>query len=137
MQGNQDHYQHLTINIANRPGVVFIAPTQLLSTKPELRFNASSALGVSKICDSESLRKWSWQERIFLTHFNPILHFHTSWKRRFLTFSGGIEMWQWTKMGEHFSLINYFAKTIRHQVFILWHFSSILGHLMFLGFIAF
>ena len=38
-----------------------------------------------------------------LTHFSPMLHFHTSWKRQetigFLMFSGGIEMWHWSKMG--------------------------------------
>ena len=31
-----------------------------------------------------------------LTHFSPMSHFYTPWKR---TFSGGIEMWHWTKMG--------------------------------------
>ena len=38
-----------------------------------------------------------------LTHFSPRPHFHTPWKRQktygFLTFSGGIKMWHWTKMG--------------------------------------
>ena len=38
-----------------------------------------------------------------LTHFSPVSHFYTPWKRQktkgFLTFSGGIEMWHWTKMG--------------------------------------
>ena len=37
-----------------------------------------------------------------LTHFSPMSHFYTPWKRQktigFLTFSG-IEMWHWTKMG--------------------------------------
>ena len=37
-----------------------------------------------------------------LTHFSPVSHFYTPWKRQrtfgFLTFSGGIEMWRWTKM---------------------------------------
>ena len=33
-----------------------------------------------------------------LTHFSPVLHLYTPWKRQsFLTFSGGIEMWHWTK----------------------------------------
>ena len=36
-----------------------------------------------------------------LIHFSPMLHFYTPWKRQktigFLTFSGGIEMWHWTK----------------------------------------
>ena len=38
-----------------------------------------------------------------LTHFSRVSHFYTPWKRQktkdFLTFSGGIEMWHWTKMG--------------------------------------
>ena len=38
-----------------------------------------------------------------LTHFSPVSHFYTPWKRQktkgFLTLSGGIEMWHWTKMG--------------------------------------
>ena len=37
-----------------------------------------------------------------LTHFSPMSHFYTSWKRQktigFLRFSGGLEMWHWTKM---------------------------------------
>ena len=39
---------------------------------------------------------------VFLTHFSPVSHFYTPWKRQkifgFLTFLGGIEMWHWTKM---------------------------------------
>ena len=38
-----------------------------------------------------------------LTHFSPVSHFYTPWKRQktksFQTFSGGIETWHWTKMG--------------------------------------
>ena len=38
-----------------------------------------------------------------LTHFSPVSHFYTPWKRQktfgFLTFSGAIEMWHCTKMG--------------------------------------
>ena len=37
-----------------------------------------------------------------LTHFSPISDFYTPWKRQktygFLKFSGGIDMWHWTKM---------------------------------------
>ena len=37
-----------------------------------------------------------------LTHFSPVSHFYTPWKRQetfgFLTFSGGMEMWHWTKI---------------------------------------
>ena len=40
---------------------------------------------------------------MFLTHFSPVSHFYAPWKRQktkgFLTFSGSIEMWHWTKMG--------------------------------------
>ena len=38
-----------------------------------------------------------------LNHFSQVSHFYTSWKRQktfgFLTFSGSIEMWHWTKVG--------------------------------------
>ena len=44
-----------------------------------------------------------WALNWFLTHYSPVSHFYTPWKRQetfgFLTFSGGIEMWHWTKMG--------------------------------------
>ena len=40
---------------------------------------------------------------LMLTHFSSVSHFYTLWKRQktfgFLAFSGGIEMWHWTKMG--------------------------------------
>ena len=43
-----------------------------------------------------------------LTHLSPLWHFYTSWKRQktygILTFSGGIEMWHWTKMGKWSSI---------------------------------
>ena len=39
----------------------------------------------------------------WLSHFSPMLHFYTPWKCQktfeFLTFSGGIEMEHWAKMG--------------------------------------
>ena len=39
----------------------------------------------------------------YLTHFTPLPHFYSLWKRQktfgFLTFSGAIEMWHWTKKG--------------------------------------
>ena len=38
-----------------------------------------------------------------LTHLSPVSYFYTPWKRQkifgFLMFSGGIEMWHWTKIG--------------------------------------
>ena len=46
---------------------------------------------------------WSTPE-MYLTHFSPIFHFYTPWKRQktfdFVTYSGGIGMEHWTKMGE-------------------------------------
>ena len=40
-----------------------------------------------------------------LTHFSPVWHFYTPWKRQktkgFQTFLGGIEMSLWTNMGNH------------------------------------
>ena len=46
---------------------------------------------------------------IRLTHFSPVSHFYTRWKRQktkvFLTFSRGIEMWHWTKMAYGHSLL--------------------------------
>ena len=40
---------------------------------------------------------------LLLSHFSPVWHFYTPWKcqktKSFLTFSGGIEIWHWTKMG--------------------------------------
>ena len=47
------------------------------------------------------------QIQVFLTHFSPMSHFHTPWKPKcFLMFSGGIEMWHWTKI----SALKIFAK---------------------------
>ena len=48
------------------------------------------------------LNKISLRLFIALTHFSPVSHFYTPWKRQktygFLMFSGGIEIWHWTKM---------------------------------------
>ena len=50
-----------------------------------------------KICILESLKFFDMRT---LTHFSPVSHFYTPWKgQSFLAFSGGIEMWHWTKMG--------------------------------------
>ena len=53
--------------------------------------NTQKGLVIMKISDTPKL-----------THFfSPVSHFYTPWKRQktfgFLTFSGGIEMWRWTK----------------------------------------
>ena len=53
----------------------------------------SRSLWRSHICKGTIMR---------LTHFSPVSHFYTPWKRQktkgFLTFSEAIEMWHWTKM---------------------------------------
>ena len=58
-------------------------------------------------------------QSFFLTHFSPVSHFYTPWKRQktkaFLTFSGGIEMWHWTKMGWTI----YFCNSIQNKSWIL------------------
>ena len=57
------------------------------------------------ITETENLDLTSNNEHdwIPLTHFSPVSHFYIPWKRQktkgFLMFSGGIEMWHWTKMG--------------------------------------
>ena len=49
------------------------------------------------------IRMQTYEVQIYLTHFRPVSHFYTPRKRQkikgFLTFSGGIEMLHWTKMG--------------------------------------
>ena len=44
-----------------------------------------------------------WVVQHILIYFSPVSHFYTPLKRQktkgLLTFSGGIEMWHWTKMG--------------------------------------
>ena len=49
------------------------------------------------------LKKWSSKIKSFLTYFSPRFHYYTPRKRSenfgFLTFSGGIEMDHWAKMG--------------------------------------
>ena len=54
----------------------------------------------------DSFKSWiqnHTESRGVLTHFSLVSHFYTPWTRQkskgFLTFSGGIEMWHWTKMG--------------------------------------
>ena len=49
------------------------------------------------------VKKWSSKIKSFLTYFSPRFHYYTPRKRSenfgFLTFSGGIEMDHWAKMG--------------------------------------
>ena len=59
----------------------------------------------------------------FLTNFSPVSHFYTSWRRQktfgFLMFSGGIEMWHWTKKflivvvcGESHQILDQYSKLL-------------------------
>ena len=55
-----------------------------------------------------------WMDFVFsLTHFSPMSHFFTSWKRQetysFLTFSGGTGIWNWAKMGQ----------SLTHQIWLI------------------
>ena len=62
---------------------------------------------------------------MYLINFSPVSHFYTPWKRQktfgFLTFSGGIEMWQWTKMGQsrHFYSCTYSSLKTLPRVIII------------------
>ena len=67
-------------------------------------------LWLQRKCDNESSywvsrlkHRFSIEQLLPFTHFSPVSHFYTPWKRRktkgFMTFSGGIEMWHWTKIG--------------------------------------
>ena len=73
----------------------------------------SGVRNVSFSKDFREIKREHWEERVKLlnetcvnplTHFSPMSYFYTPWKRQkktygFLTFSGGVEMWHWTKMG--------------------------------------
>ena len=60
----------------------------------------------------------------WLTHFSSVSHFYTPWNRQktksFLTFSGGIEMWRWTKStcDESIAKIYFVFFTILHMKFL-------------------
>ena len=62
---------------------------------------------------------------MYLINFSPVSHFYTPWKRQktfgFLTFSEGIEMWQWTKMRQsrHFYSCTYSSLKTLPQVIII------------------
>ena len=49
------------------------------------------------------IRMQTYEVQIYLTHFSPVSHFYALRKRQktkgFLTFSGGIEVRHWNKMG--------------------------------------
>ena len=55
-----------------------------------------------------------------LTHFSPIPHFYTPWKRQktidFLTFSGGIKMWHSVNLQRKFPLTSLKLKTEFHRI---------------------
>ena len=49
------------------------------------------------LCHFQKQPVQSQQWKNILTHFSPIFHFYTPWKRQKI-FSGGIEMEHWAKM---------------------------------------
>ena len=61
---------------------------------------------------AEIVNNWEpltiFAKRSILTHFSPVSHLYTPRKRQktkgFLTFSGGIEIWYWTKMGLRYTI---------------------------------
>ena len=59
----------------------------------------------------KTLHHWFvfYEYRFLLTHFSPVFQFYTRWKSQktkgFLTFSGGIEMEHWAKMGKKILVI--------------------------------
>ena len=65
-----------------------------------IKANFESTIGKSKVYIVRSISPVVFR---VLTHFSPISHFYTPWKRQktigFVIFSGGIEIWYWTKMG--------------------------------------
>ena len=63
----------------------------------KIKKNILTFVGINKITNF-------FLSSILLTHFSQMSHFYTPWKRQktksFLTFSGDIKMWHWTKMGQ-------------------------------------
>ena len=78
------------------------------SKKQDLSGNLNQEKGTKKLKEGSlnTSRVRDIPDKVFtesLTHFSPVLHFYTPWKHQktkgFQMFSGGIEMWHWTKMG--------------------------------------
>ena len=77
------------------------------------------------------LKLQKWRIKLALTHFSPVWHFYTPWKRQktfgFLTFSGGIEMWPkvfWRFQGvkkcdTRLKWVKFTAKWLRPKKFFL------------------
>ena len=87
-------FVHSFITINNLVNFPHVFETHLIETTEKLSDSLST-----------SGKSINFQEKVMLnlTHFSPVSHFYTPWKRQktfgFLTFSGGIEIWHWTKMG--------------------------------------
>ena len=81
-----------------------------------LRHGCSPAAYFQNNFFKNTFRGLSLSIRSQLTHLSPVSHFYTAWKRHktfgFLTFSGGIAMWHWTKMGQGKPLKSPFHVTI-------------------------
>ena len=98
------HVQHATTSIINvlvaipetDAVIMFLSFHMVFTTKIYFRTEVNSTrriIDITKIVDQ-------WMK--YLTHFS-LLHLYAPWKRQktigFLTFSGSIEKWHWTKMG--------------------------------------
>ena len=73
--------------------LTYFSPFSIVSIVDFKQVNVSWGI----LCSPSWFIVFSWTFEC-LTHFSPVSHFYTPWKG-FLTFSGGIEMWHWTKMG--------------------------------------
>ena len=106
------------LNTHNRFKTIFTIPSlqslylRSLSTVTYILNRALSKIVAScsaiKFCVLNSiftkLLYWSVNQGLVeLSHFSPVFHFYTPWKRHkikgFLMISGGIEMEHWSKMG--------------------------------------
>ena len=75
--------------------------------KKEVKFNYlqyQNLQGKKRTVHKTQPELFSWNQcDVSLIHFSPVSYFYTPCKRQktkgFLTFSGDIEMWNWTKMG--------------------------------------
>ena len=77
----------------------------MILSQESLKSTSKTGKFIYKTRHWKSLSKYLWIVASIetLTHFSPMSHFYIPWKHQktigFLTVSGGIEMWHWTKMG--------------------------------------
>ena len=92
-------YKSINKSICTNTFQIYFQVLLLFNVSPFQNWNSSQDTRNFKL-SSQLLFSDRWS----LTHFSPVSHFYTPWKRQktfgFLTFSGGIEMWHWTKIGQ-------------------------------------